>query len=106
MGYGFPCTYNLRQRDPVRRAPLLRILAIAVLVQFSWEAVLAMSGIRNRSLDTIVVNSLLETNMGLPYFYLIHRLVARIRDDQLTPVRIDEPGRDPVLHPPDGPSAQ
>ena len=83
IGYGALCVYNLRQRDPAKRAPLLWILAIGLLVQFSWEAVLAISGIRNRSLDTIVVNTLIETNMGLPYFYLIHRAVTQRWDERL-----------------------
>lgn len=82
IGYGLLCVYNIRQRDPARRAPLLWILAIGVLVQFSWEAVLAITGIRNLAWNTIVVNSLLETNMGMPYFYLIHRAVTRRRDER------------------------
>lgn len=38
---------------------------------------LLITGIRNVSLQTIIVNSLLETNMGLPYLYFIHRAVNR-----------------------------
>lgn len=86
VGYGSLCIYNLRQRDPAKRAPLLWILAIGILVQFSWEAVLAVAGIRNRALDTIIVNSLIETNMGLPYFYLIHQAVTRRWDERLRPI--------------------
>lgn len=51
VGYGAPCVCNLVQRDPSQRAPL------------PWAP--AVSGIRNRALDTIIVNSLLETNTGL-----------------------------------------
>ncbi len=86
-GYGILCVNNIRQKDTSRRAPLLWILAIGVLVQFGWEFVLAVTGIRNQSLNTIVVNSLLETNMGLPYLYWIHRAVNRKRDESLRPVR-------------------
>jgi len=78
-GYGSLCVYNIRQKDDANRAPLLWVLAIGILVQFSWEAVLAISGIRGFCWNTLVVNSILETNMGLPYFYLIHRLVVRGR---------------------------
>ena len=60
--------------------------AIGILVQFSWEAVLAISGIRNLSWNTLVVNSLLETNMGLPYLYMIHRVVTRRWNEQLRSV--------------------
>jgi hypothetical protein len=84
IGYGILCVYNIRQKDSAKRAPLLWILAIGILVQFSWEAVLAVTGIRNLAWNTIVVNSLLETNMGLPFLYLIHRTVTRRWDEQLT----------------------
>jgi hypothetical protein len=87
LGYGGLCLYNIRQRDDAKRAPLLWILAIGILVQFSWEAVLAVSGIRNLSWATLIVNSLLETNMGLPYLYLIHRWTAKRWDERLSPVR-------------------
>ncbi|MFQ9871929.1 MAG: hypothetical protein ACLRVT_02565 [Oscillospiraceae bacterium] len=59
------------------------ILAIGILVQFGWEAVLAITGIRNQSLQTLIVNSLLETNLGLPYLFLIHRAVNRRWDEAL-----------------------
>ena len=58
-------------------------LAIGILVQFGWEFVLAVTGIRNQSLQTLLVNSLLETNLGLPYLYLIHRAVTRRWDESL-----------------------
>jgi hypothetical protein len=83
LGYGILCVYNLRQTENGRRAPLLWILAIGILVQLSWEAVLAISGIRNLSWNTFIVNSLLETNMGLPYLYMIHRLTSRRWNEQL-----------------------
>jgi len=87
LGYGSLCFYNIRQKHGGRRVPLLWILAIGILVQFSWEAVLALSGIRNLSVHTLIVNSLLETNMGLPYLYLIHRVVTHRWDERLQPVR-------------------
>ncbi len=61
-------------REP---APILRILVIGILIQFSWEAVLAISGIRMFSWNTLIVNSLVETNMGLPYLWLIHRVMSQ-----------------------------
>jgi hypothetical protein len=85
LGYGGLAVYNLRQSDTRKRAPLLWILAIGILVQFSWEAVLAISGIRNLSWATLIVNSLLETNMGLPYLYLIHRWTNKKWDERLHP---------------------
>ncbi len=85
-GYGFLCIYNVMQPDKSKRAPLLWILAIGILVQFSWEAVLALSGIRDFSWNTLFVNSLLETNMGLPYLYLIHRAVTQRWNERLEAV--------------------
>jgi hypothetical protein len=82
VGYGGLCVYNIKQPDESKRAPILWILAIGILVQFSWEAILAVSGIRNLSWNTLVVNSLLETNMGLPYLYVLHRLVTARWDEQ------------------------
>ena len=69
IGYAGLCVYNIRCKSPEKRVNLLWILAIGVLVQFGWEFTLAVTGIRNPSLHTLVVNSLLETNMGLPYLY-------------------------------------
>ena len=77
VGYAILCVHNIRCTDPAKKAPIPWILAIGILVQFGWEFVLAITGIRNLSLQTMIVNSLLETNLGLPYLYLIHRAVNR-----------------------------
>ena len=74
------------------------ILAIGVLVQFGWEAGLLLGGIRSTGLasvgaklHTLVVNSRLETNLGMPYVYCIYaaysvRFTERLRrrPDRLT----------------------
>lgn len=75
VGYAILILHNLRC-DSTHRINIKWILAIGILVQFGWESVLAMTGIRNQSLQTLIVNSLLETNLGLPYLYLIHRCVS------------------------------
>lgn len=77
VGYAILCVHNIRCTDPAKKAPIPWILAIGILVQFGWEFMLAITGIRNLSLQTMIVNSLLETNLGLPYLYLIHRTVNR-----------------------------
>lgn len=59
-----------------QKVSLLRLLAIGIGVQFSWEAVLLLSGIRPVGLLPLVVNSLIETNLGMPYVYVIHRAVS------------------------------
>lgn len=83
IGYGIVCIYNIRLKDKTKKIPVLWILAIGILVQFGWEFVLNITGIRNQSLQTLIVNSLLETNLGLPYLYFIHRAVHKRRDEAL-----------------------
>jgi hypothetical protein len=75
-GYGYLILRNLRTA-PERRVNLLWLLAIGIGVQLSWEFVLLISGIRPTGLAPLVVNSLIETNLGMPYLYLIHEAVSR-----------------------------
>ena len=89
IGYGILCIQNIRQREKNKKIPLFWILTIGILVQFGWEFVLAVSGIRNQRLNTIIVNSLLETNMGLPYLYLIHRAINKKINEELKPVVLE-----------------
>jgi len=75
-GYIYLIVQNLKS-EKEKRVNLLRLLAIGIGVQFSWEFVLLISGIRPVGFMPLVVNSLIETNLGMPYFYLIHRTVSR-----------------------------
>ncbi len=89
VGYAAAIGYNLFQKDREKRFPLLWMLAIGVLVQFAWEFSLLLGGIRSaeitswgQKLTTLVVNSLLETNLGAVPIYCIYVLVsARWRED-------------------------
>ncbi len=83
IGYAILCVRNMRV-PKAERAPLGWILAIGVLVQFSWEFILLISGIRAQGFAPLIVNSLLETNLGLPYIYFIHRAVKRRRNEDLS----------------------
>jgi len=57
-------------------------MAIGIGVQFAWEASLLINGIRPALWQPIVVNSLIETNLGIPYTYYIHKFViARWKED-------------------------
>ena len=83
LGYGAAIGYNLFQKDKSKRFPLLWMLAIGVLVQFAWEFSLLVGGIRSaeftdwgQKLMTLVVNSLLETNLGAVPIYCIYALVT------------------------------
>lgn len=77
---------------------LLRILSIGILVQFGWEAGLLLGGIRSagfattgEKLLTLTVNSLRETNPGMPYVYWIFAALTgkwtedlRLRENRCT----------------------
>lgn len=56
---------------------LLYLAMIGIVVQLSWETVLLLSGIRPLGVNPILFNSLLETNLGMPYLYLIHRALSQ-----------------------------
>lgn len=77
VGYLILIIYNL-SRDKEHRINIPWLLAIGILVQFGWEAGLLIGGIRSAGFATVeeklkplVVNSLLETNLGMPYIYFI-----------------------------------
>ena len=84
VGYAILCIHNIKTKDESQKINIVWILAIGILVQFALEFVLLVTGIRNPSFMTIVVNSLLETNLGLPYMYFIHRAVNKRYHEDLT----------------------
>ena len=77
-GYFFVLIWNLAHRKREEKMPLLWLLAIGILVQFGWEAGLLLGGVRSAGfaladkLRPLIINSLLETNLGMPYIYLIY----------------------------------
>ncbi len=77
-GYGVQIVRNLtaekRGKTPVN---LLWLLAVGIGIQLAWEGVLLIAGIRPPSLDAVVVNSLIETNMGVPYAWWIYNALKR-----------------------------
>ena len=81
-GYLFGILYNLRQNERGKRLPLLRLFAIGVAVQLAWELALLIGGIRSdgfsweQKLNTLVVNSLLETNLGAVPIFCIYALIT------------------------------
>lgn len=77
-GYLALIVWNLAQKDRARRINIPWLLAIGILVQFGWEAGLLLGGIRSAGFAnfsdkilTLVTNSLLETNLGMPGIYVI-----------------------------------
>ena len=76
VGYFTLIFHNLRC-DPNEKIAIAPLLAIGIGVQFSWEAVLLLTGIRPSEWQPLVINAMIETNLGLPYTYLIHRAVKK-----------------------------
>lgn len=83
VGYLLAVMRNLGESDRKCRIDLLRLPAIGIAAQFAWEAALLLGGIRSAGLDfaeklrPLIVNSLLETNLGMPYVYLIFVALTR-----------------------------
>jgi len=80
-GYLYIVFRNLKQKE---RINLLWLMAIGIGVQFSWEASLLINGIRPPLWQPIVVNSLIETNLGMPYIYYIHRFLTKRYNEDLS----------------------
>jgi hypothetical protein len=76
VGYGYAIIYNMKNKNQ-EQIPILYLLFIGVVVQFSWEAVLLISGIRPEGYLPLLINSLLETNLGIPYLFLIHKAIKK-----------------------------
>ncbi len=100
-GYGAAIVYNLFQKDKTKRFPLLWMLLIGILVQFAWEFSLLLGGIRSaeiadwgQKITTLVVNSLLETNLGAVPIFCIYAFVTAKFTETLkareTPVKFTE----------------
>lgn len=59
---------------------ILYLCLIGISVQFSWEFSLLINGIRplnENSLQTLIINSCLETNLGMLAIYLIYHLINK-----------------------------
>ncbi|MFC1846088.1 hypothetical protein ACFLYM_01570 [Chloroflexota bacterium] len=88
-GFLYLIIHNLRAL-PNDKVNILRLLAIGIGVQFSWEFVLLISGIRPAGFMPLIVNSLIETNLGMPYLYMIHKAVSSRFNENLKPDRQSE----------------
>lgn len=75
VGYVIVIIKNLNVEN--ERIPILKLLFIGIIVQFSWESALLISGIRPLDWNPLIINSLLETNLGLPYLYFIHKAIVK-----------------------------
>lgn len=89
VGYAYVIIRNLKAEDG-DRISIPRLLFIGIIVQFAWEAVLLISGIRPTGWNPLIVNSLLETNLGLPYLYFIHLALTKRFNEDATRKQVEE----------------
>lgn len=84
VGYLGLILYNIFNKKG-NKIKILRLNIIGISVQFCWEFALLINGIRplnSNSIITLLLNSLVETNLGMPYIYLIFMFVtSRISED-------------------------
>ena len=77
-GYLFLILWNLAHKKKKEKMPIVWLLIMGILVQFGWEAGLLLGGVRSagftmaEKMRPLIINSLLETNLGMPYIYLIY----------------------------------
>jgi len=85
-GYTILIMRNVSAKDKGwEHVDLARLIALGIGVQLAWEGVLLLTNIRPAGVGPLIVNSLVETNMGMPLIYFIHRAVsARVRPDLST----------------------
>lgn len=87
VGYLLLITYKLFKKDKRNLFSLLTLNLIGIAVQACWEIALLLNGIRpisELSIRTVIANSLIETNMGLLYMWLIYHFVSQKWNDDLT----------------------
>lgn len=80
--------YNLFQKEKDKQFRIIWLFVLGILVQLGWEVGLLIGGIRSaefepfQKLKTLVTNSLMETNLGLPALYCIYLLLSsRFNED-------------------------
>ncbi len=84
VGYVLLFAWNFSRKKKDDRINIPWLLAIGILVQFGWEVGLFLGGIRSAALTEtaqklapMIINSLLETNLGMPYIFMIFIAVSK-----------------------------
>ena len=73
---------------------LLRLNVIGITVQLLWEAALFIGGIRPHnelSYQTLMIDSLIETNLGMPYIFFINLWVYKHFKENGEKIQIEKP---------------
>lgn len=89
--YLFAIIYNLREKEKGNRLNILWLFAMGVIVQLGWEVGLLIGGIRSAEivgigakLSTLIINSLLETNLGVVPIYFIYIFISSRVNENLS----------------------
>lgn len=94
IGYiGIIC-YNLFNKKD-EKISILNLLIIGISVQFCWEFSYLLFEIRpynSSSIQTLIIDSLLETNLGLPYLYFICKFLNSKLNENLSRKEIIQNG--------------
>lgn len=83
VGYGVLIAYFvIKDREHLKQniKTLMILNLIGFMCQFSWEFPLLINGIRpmdDTAIQTLLVNSCIETNSGMPYFFAFHYLITK-----------------------------
>lgn len=91
IGYFILIIYNLCTSKE-KRVNLLWLNGIGISVQFAWEFALLINGIRpfnENSLFTLIVDSLIETNLGMPIIFGIYKVVETIHIRKQNQIAMD-----------------
>jgi hypothetical protein len=81
IGYLIVILNNLRGKKAIN---IFWLMSIGIGVQFAWEASLLICGIRPASWQPLVINSLIETNLGITYIYFIHKYFTKRWEEDLS----------------------
>lgn len=94
VGYVLLFLWNMSVKKKEERVNIPWLLVIGILVQAGWEIGLYLGGIRSanlgvtgmnvNALSPMIINSLLETNLGMPYIYIIFIAVSRRFNEKMT----------------------
>jgi len=90
VGYGSYILYHLIRHKPFIKAVLYQNL-IGITVQLAWEGALLLSHIRpwtDGALATLIIDSLIETNLGIPYIAAIFIWAQKKRQEDLSPTKV------------------
>ena len=91
VGYFIIIIMNLTGK--YEKIPVVRLFVIGFMAQFLWEFILFIFGIRFgdnnivKIVNTILRDSLVETNLGMPYLYFIHKGLSKKFNEDLSKVK-------------------